>query len=156
MKLFRVVVIVLIALTTFLLIKQYPIQNFLSRFSQKVEITEIQIESAKLFVETASNETQWSHGLSNITELKENNGMMFIFPTSERRSFWMKDTHIPLDLIWISDNKIVGIVHMFPELAISEQALTRYYSPVPIDMTIETNLNWTERNNIKVGDIITK
>ena len=43
--------------------------------------------------------------------MDEARGMLFVFPNSEQRSFWMKNTFIPLDIIYISaDKEIVKIV----------------------------------------------
>jgi uncharacterized membrane protein (UPF0127 family) len=51
-------------------------------------------------------------GLSHVKELPENEGMLFIYKSRRKLSFWMKDCYIPLDLIWLSENGTVfHIVH---------------------------------------------
>lgn len=48
-------------------------------------------------------------------ELEENEGMLFIFPREEDQSFWMKNTFLSLDMVFIdSDRKVVGIVENVP------------------------------------------
>jgi uncharacterized membrane protein (UPF0127 family) len=117
-------------------------------------ITEITIGNSKLYVEKALNEDEWSRGLSNRTKLNSNNGMLFVFPTSETKIFWMKDTLIPLDIIWVANNKVVGLDRMLPELNTPLPLLKRYISPSPVDDVIETNLDWTVKNGIKINDKI--
>jgi len=43
-------------------------------------------------------------GLSFIEHLAENTGMLFVFDAVDYHRFWMKDTFLPLDLIWISED----------------------------------------------------
>jgi len=62
----------------------------------------IQIANKVYEVELAETEQQQEEGLQGRSELKENAGMLFIFDENESRSFWMKDTEIPLDVIFIN------------------------------------------------------
>lgn len=112
----------------------------------------IKIGSASLSVEIADSPSKWSKGLANRTSLSENSGMMFLFPKKELRVFWMKDTLIPLDIIWIADRHVVGIDRMFPELNKPLTALKRYISVSAIDTVIEVPLNWTKIYGVNVGD----
>jgi len=115
-------------------------------------LSEITIGNSKLYVEKATSDEERSRGLSGRTELGANRGMMFVFPTSGTKFFWMKDTLIPLDIIWVANNIVVGTDHMFTELDTSLSLVKHYISPSPVDTVIETNLNWTTNNNINVGD----
>ena len=63
-----------------------------------------------LDIEIADNEYETQTGLMYRTQLKTNHGMLFIFPDVQMRSFYMKNTKIPLDLIYIdADQKIVSV-----------------------------------------------
>jgi uncharacterized membrane protein (UPF0127 family) len=72
-------------------------------------------------VEVASTDATRAQGLMWREHLAPGQGMLFIFPIEEEHSFWMKNTLIPLDMIFITrDGKIVGIV---------EQATPRTLDP---------------------------
>jgi len=114
----------------------------------------VKIGEKELLVETATTPEQWRRGLSGRTKLDSDNGMLFIFPNNEIRSFWMKETSIPLDLIWIEDNKVVGIISMQPQLDVPDSMLRSYVSPSKVNAVIETNMGWAIKNNIKIGDIL--
>jgi len=106
------------------------------------------IGNAKLNAEIADTPSTWTTGLSNRPSLAPNAGMLFIFPTSEIRTFWMKDTLIPLDIIWVNNKKVIGVDQMFPELTTSISNLKQFYSPSEANAVIEVNIDWVKNNNI--------
>lgn len=60
---------------------------------------------------TARNQTEWEKGLmfyKSKKELKGADGMIFIFPDKQPRTFWNKNTYLDLDVYWIDDDKVVG------------------------------------------------
>lgn len=63
---------------------------------------------------------------------------------------------IPIDIIWIKDNKVAGIEHNLqaPPPGTSDSSLTLYNSPEPVDYVLEVNADWANQNNIKVGDVV--
>lgn len=69
-------------------------------------------------VEIAKTPKETSKGMMYRRSMPEDSGMLFIFPRMEERSFWMKNTYIPLDMIFIdSDYKVVNVVHNAPPLS---------------------------------------
>jgi len=66
-------------------------------------------------VETAVTKAERNYGLMNRAEMAADAGMLFIFPRSDVYGFWMKNTLIPLDIIWISENKkVVDVTTLQP------------------------------------------
>jgi len=63
-----------------------------------------------LELETADTEQERKQGLQNRKELDQYKGMVFNFPEAGKQSIWMKDTHIPLDVIFLSeDGEVLNI-----------------------------------------------
>ena len=73
---------------------------------------------ANLTLEVARTEAQREHGLMNRTSLAPHAGMIFVFPGDGPIDFWMKDTLIPLDMVFIgADGTVRKIYHRVPVLA---------------------------------------
>jgi len=62
-------------------------------------------------VELAITPEERAKGLMFRTFLQKNHGMLFIFPDMDYHSFWMKNTFIPLDIIWLDANQKVVFIH---------------------------------------------
>ncbi len=67
-------------------------------------------DGSKAVIEVVSDEMTRAQGLMFRSSLGGDRGMLFIFPDSAEHSFWMKNTLIPLDIIWIDEAKT--IVHV--------------------------------------------
>ena len=70
----------------------------------------IEIGNKKYKVQEARTEEEKEKGLQGVTELPEDEGMLFYFDPPEDVSMWMKDTLIPLDIVFINDDKEVVYV----------------------------------------------
>ena len=71
---------------------------------QILGISKTTIENVEFSVELAQTPAERKKGLSGKTELCDQCGILFIFENDDYHSFWMKDTLIPLDIIWIDKN----------------------------------------------------
>lgn len=103
---------------------------------------------AEFKVEIADNPAERAKGLMFRQELGDNQGMLFIFPGEANHSFWMKNTFISLDLIFVNeDKKIVGIIeNTRPE---STQPLT---IDKPSQYILEVNGGAVKEKGISLGD----
>ena len=69
---------------------------------QKQKLDIVTINGKDIKVELALTQSQREKGLSGRNYLDKNSGMLFVFPQAGNHSFWMKDTLIPLDIIWLA------------------------------------------------------
>lgn len=101
-----------------------------------------------LEIEIADTPYEWETGLMYRESLGEDQGMLFIYPQERPRSFYMKNTHIPLDLIFYSKDSIVVSYH--------ENAVPMDESPIPSNapaqFILEVNAGKVEEWNIETGD----
>ncbi len=103
--------------------------------------------SAAIRVEVARTEAQREHGLMDRAKLDADAGMIFLFEGAARHGFWMKNTLIPLDMIFIGDDGRVGaIVERKPlSLDVTDGGVDSRY-------VLEVNGGWTASHGVKVGD----
>ena len=104
-------------------------------------------------VEIADTRLERQQGLMFREYLEENQGMLFIFEDEDTHSFWMKDTLIALDMIWI--NSSYHIVHIEQAAPCKTENCRLYKPPKAARYVLEVNKEFTEENNIKIGDVIT-
>lgn len=106
---------------------------------------------ATVTVELALTPEEQTRGLMFRTELDEDAGMLFVFDRDKERSFWMSNTPIPLDIIYIrSDATIVSIAANtvpYSERSIPSRGPARYVLEVPG--------GWAKRHGVKPGDPMT-
>ena len=106
----------------------------------------------KLNVEIADDNYKIEKGLMFRKNLDENTGMLFIFGNESYETFWMKNTLIPLDIIFIGkDLKIVSIENAVP---CNQNPCALYKSSKPVKYVLEVNAGFAMKNNIKPGDKI--
>jgi len=115
----------------------------------------IKIGINELSVETVSTPEEIQLGLSGRSEIGSD-GMLFVINPPRQISFWMKDMLIPLDIIWISNEKIIGIEKNVPPplTGTPENKLINYPSSNPVDYVLELKAGDAEFWGIKIGDNI--
>jgi len=105
---------------------------------------------SQIEIEIADNDNKRTTGLMDRLEMKENRGMLFLFPYETIQSFWMHNTVIPLDMIFVNrENEIVTILKDTVPFDDGH-----YVSTAPASIVIEVNAGYTDRHGVKVGDKI--
>ena len=158
---FKQIFLPLIVVATFITLVGLLGQGKLNYFfnlpspTPKVSLKTVKIENLEIDLEVAKSADERAKGLSGRDRLDENSGMVFVFSKDSKPIFWMKDTKIALDIIWINYNKIVGIEkNVQPEIGKSDSELEKYVSPSTIDYVLEVNAGFSDKNNIRSGQMI--
>jgi len=137
--------ILVFSIVTFIVLLFSILFNKKSNIPKEVKIN---INDYKYYLETASTKEARRIGLSKRQNLCINCGMLFIFEKEAIAPFWMKDTLVPLDIIWIDKNfKVVKIV-----TALETNSQKTYTAKAKY--AIELNANEVFKRNLKVGDTI--
>lgn len=114
---------------------------------------EAEISGSVFSVEVVDSGKERARGLSGRESLSEGSGMLFIFEDSAIHGFWMKGMKFPIDIIWISDGKVVGWAeNANPEPGVSDFDLIRYVPPRAIDMVLEVPAGTVAAKKIRIGD----
>jgi uncharacterized protein len=101
-------------------------------------------------VELARTPEARERGLMFREKLDADAGMLFIFDESEPHAFWMKNTLIPLDMIFIDDTgRIVGVVERA-----EPRTLTGRSASDPNRYVLEVNGGWCAEHGVRVGDTV--
>ena len=138
---------------SFLVIMVGIVYGFVYIKNKEFLFGQVIINNKIINVELAKTSSQHIQGLSNRSSLDAYSGMLFIFADKQIRSFWMKEMEFPLDIIWILDNKIVGIESNVP-IPENINNLPSYLSPESVNYVLEINAGFAEKNNIKIGDMV--
>ena len=103
---------------------------------------------ATVAVEVANTGSQREVGLMFRKHLDDNAGMIFVFPDSAQRNFWMHNTPIPLDMIFAdADGRVTGIVanaEPYSDKLLGVEGNSQY--------VLEVNGGFCAKNGIKAGD----
>lgn len=105
---------------------------------------------SKLDIEIAETDYETETGLMHRTEMQDNQAMLFIFPEQNYRSFYMKNTYIPLDIIYINEGKKVVSLQKnakpLDETSLPSNKLAKY--------VLEVKAGLSDKWNLAVGDSI--
>ncbi len=102
-------------------------------------------------VEVVQTQGNRMRGLQFRDSLGEDKGMLFIFPGSQRHRFWMKDTKIPLDIVWFdSAQRVVHIKNNIPPC--QQDPCPTYAPPSEALYVLEVNAGHAKRMGLQKGD----
>jgi len=101
-------------------------------------------------VDLALNKEDQAKGLMFVTDMPMGSGMLFLFKTDQERSFWMKNTFIPLDIIFIEHDGKIQHIHSMA----TPQDTAHITSGKPSRAVLEINGGVADRLGIEPGDIV--
>jgi uncharacterized membrane protein (UPF0127 family) len=110
----------------------------------------VEIGDNTVFVELALTYKVQMKGLMFREHLGENDGMLFVFEKDEPRSFWMKNTLIPLDMIFIDST--YTIVDIKTAVPCEKDPCPGYDAKGPAKYVLEVNSDFAEKHKIEIGD----
>ena len=123
---------------------------FFAKLSQKEEFN-LKINNSRLTVEIAKSSQQQKKGLCCRDFLAADAGMLFVHNEPGIYPFWMKDTRIALDMLWINSKK--QIIHIEENVQPSSFPES-FKSEAPAQYILETNAGYVQAHSIKVGDSV--
>lgn len=98
----------------------------------------------------AIDNAQWRRGLMHVKSLDPWRGMLFVYPEEGRRSMWMKNTFLPLDMLFITASGRISSIATDTE----PQSLRSITSIEDVQYVLELNGGVTRRLGIRAGDSI--
>ena len=104
--------------------------------------------------EIADTSERVMYGYMYRTEVRDDEGMVFIYPEAGFHSFWMKNTLVPLDIIWLDDD--FSIIHMQAPAPPCKADPCPSFGPMRVSRYIlEARAGTAARERLKPGDRIT-
>jgi len=108
-----------------------------------------------IHAEVASTQSQMQRGLMFRTSLTPDRGMLFLFAKEDSHTFWMFQTLIPLDMIWMdSNNRIVEISENTPPCKTEAAQCPSYGGHEPALFVLELSGGSVARYHLKTGQVI--
>jgi uncharacterized membrane protein (UPF0127 family) len=109
-------------------------------------------EVIPVYIEIADDPQEQIRGLMFRKSLESNSGMLFVYEDTANQSFWMKNTLIPLDMIFIDNNLRIVDIKQNVRPCLHENPCPSYTSIKPAKYVLEVNAGFVQQNNINVGD----
>lgn len=123
-------------------------------FTRQGELTFLRSDSTAIVtveIEIADDDVKRERGLMYRRQMELTHGMLFIFEDEDMRSFWMKNTYLPLDIVYL--NAVKKIVRIHENVAILNEM--PILSDFPAKYVVEVNAGFCALYRLKVGDSMT-
>ena len=113
----------------------------------------VELNRQRFSVELADTQDKRALGLMFRDSMPDDHGMLFVFPGETRRSFWMKNTRIPLDIFYFDRNlTLVSVAENTPPCRSPE--CPTYPSDGPAKYVLELNAGKAAELGVKTGDVL--
>lgn len=115
----------------------------------------VKLNNQEFIVELAESDESRAMGLMYRKEMADDEGMLFIFPNEYPRAFWMKNTLIPLDILYFDKNKkLVSMSLNTPPCKNTTTRCPNYPSGKAAKYVLEINAGLSEMHQFKKGDLL--
>lgn len=101
-------------------------------------------------IEVADDNPEREQGLMYRDTMAENAGMLFLMGMEETQAFWMKNTVLSLDILYVDSERRIVSIHK----NCTPYSLDQIVSAKPALYVVEVNAGYTDKNGIQVGDMI--
>jgi len=116
----------------------------------------VELQGKHFSVELAKDPASQEQGLMFRDVMSSDHGMLFVFPDATRQTFWMKNTHIALDIFYFDANrKLVNVQQRVPPCLSNDNNCPLYPSAGAAQYVLELNGGSAEKLGVKPGDELT-
>ena len=123
-------------------------QDTRSKSDSQGRLTILSFGHAEVAVEFAIDPATQAKGLMYRNSLPENQGMLFVFDRPKQMSFWMRNTHIPLDIGYFTADGILREIYpLYPHDETSRRSIRS-----DLLFALEVNQGWYKKYGVKPGD----
>jgi len=113
----------------------------------------VELKGHRFDVEIAADDASRERGLMFRDALEPDHGMLFLFDRAMSQTFWMKNTHIPLDILYFDDKyKLVSMQQRVPPCHSTGNDCPVYPSTGPAQYVLELNAGVADKLGVKTGD----
>ena len=111
----------------------------------------VELKGQRFSIEIAEDDASREHGLMDRTSMDADHGMLFVFQDDAPRAFWMKNTKIPLDMLFFdAERKLVSVQRNVPPCVTDR--CPAYSSGAPARYVLELNAGQAEKLGLTSGD----
>jgi len=113
----------------------------------------VKLKGERFTVELAETSDKQALGLMFRESMPDDHGMLFLFPRESKRSFWMKNTRIPLDIFYFDENlALVSVSENTPPCRTPR--CPNYPSAGPAKYVLELNAGKAAELGVRTGDVL--
>ena len=114
----------------------------------------VELAGQRYWIEIAEDDASRAQGLMGRTEMPVDHGMLFVFPDDAPRAFWMKNTKIPLDMLFFdAERRLVSVQRDVPPCI--ADPCRGYSSGAPARYVLELNAGQASKLGVHPGDELT-
>ncbi|NCN07441.1 DUF192 domain-containing protein [Candidatus Falkowbacteria bacterium] len=113
----------------------------------------IDIAGQQIKLRLAKTPSEQQLGLGYVKKMPSNNGMLFVYDDYILPNFWMKNMIIPIDIIWIKDDMVIGYERNL-EPQRDNLNLPIYRPKSFVNYVLEVNSGFVDKYSLRIGDIV--